>query len=185
MTPTVFNQYISPSRSQFKVQHINARRPLGGGPGVALGGRAAGGVGGRLLEGGGGAWQRRRPRHAVGNGAPGREAARRRPRRRRAAPSLLRRRRRRRLRGGTRGRGGGRRRPRGALLWAQLGVLRLLVAAQVDLALERASAQVARERLEAGVLAAVRDQVGRLAERLAAHAALVRLFTWNRAEEAF
>ena len=59
----------------------------------------------------------------------------------------------------------------------ELGVLALLVAAQVDLALEGAAAVVAGERLVAGVLARVRDQVRRLAERLAAHGALVRLLT--------
>ena len=56
-------------------------------------------------------------------------------------------------------------------------MLRLAVAAQVDLALERASALVARERLVARVLARVRDQVRRLAERLAANGALVRLLS--------
>jgi len=61
-------------------------------------------------------------------------------------------------------------------------MLRLDVAAKVDLALERARllADAAREGLEAGVLATVRDQVGRLAERLAALATAVRLFTCNR-----
>ena len=51
------------------------------------------------------------------------------------------------------------------------------VASEVDLALEGAAADVAGERLEAGVLAAVRDQVGGLAEGLAADYALVWLFT--------
>lgn len=59
----------------------------------------------------------------------------------------------------------------------QLGVLRLLVAAQVHLALEGPSAEVASKGLEAGVLARVRDQVGTLAESLAAHLALVGLLT--------
>ncbi len=43
--------------------------------------------------------------------------------------------------------------------------------------LEAPSAEVTVERLEPGVLPAVRDQVRRLAERLAAHDALVRLLT--------
>jgi hypothetical protein len=53
-------------------------------------------------------------------------------------------------------------------------VLRFLVPAQVDFALEGPAAQVARERFVPGVLPAVRDQVGRLAERLAAHLTFVR-----------
>lgn len=61
----------------------------------------------------------------------------------------------------------------------QLRVLRLLVPPQVNLALEGASAQVARERLEARVLPRVRDQVGALGESFAAHGALVRLLAWN------
>jgi len=53
-------------------------------------------------------------------------------------------------------------------------MLRVAVAAQVDLALEGLFAEAARERLVARVFAHVRDQVRRLAERLAAHDALVR-----------
>ncbi len=56
-------------------------------------------------------------------------------------------------------------------------VLTVAMASQVDLALERFVAQAAGERLVAGVLAHVRDQVRRLAERFAAHDALVRLLT--------
>lgn len=58
-------------------------------------------------------------------------------------------------------------------------MLRLLVATQVHFPLEGAPAQVARERLEARVLPGVGDEVGRLAERLAAHLALVRLLPCN------
>ena len=61
-------------------------------------------------------------------------------------------------------------------------VLGLGVAAQVDLALERARANAARERLEAGVLAAVRDEVRRLAEGLAALTTHVRLLTYDTIE---
>lgn len=55
----------------------------------------------------------------------------------------------------------------------QLGMLGLLVAAQIHLALECPAAEVTSKGLETGVLARVRDQVGALAERLAAHLALV------------
>ena len=44
---------------------------------------------------------------------------------------------------------------------------------QVNLAHERYTAFVTRERLKPFVLSTVRDQIGRLAERLAAKAALV------------
>lgn len=54
-------------------------------------------------------------------------------------------------------------------------VLRLPVPAQVHLPLEAFSAQIAAKGLEARVLAAVSDEVGALAESLAAHLALVRL----------
>jgi len=58
-------------------------------------------------------------------------------------------------------------------------VLAVDVPPQVDLALERPLlADVARERLEAGVLATVRDEVRRLAERLAALTTRVRLLTF-------
>ena len=53
------------------------------------------------------------------------------------------------------------------------------MATQIDLALEGAAALVACEGLEARVLAAVRDQVGRLAERLAADDATVRFLALN------
>lgn len=59
----------------------------------------------------------------------------------------------------------------------QLGVLRLLVPSQVDFALKRAAAQIARERLESGVFAGVRDQVAGLAEGFAAYGAFVGFFT--------
>ena len=54
-------------------------------------------------------------------------------------------------------------------------VLRLLVSPQVHLPLEPFAAQVAAERLVAGVFPAVRDEVGALAERFPTHLALVRL----------
>ena len=57
----------------------------------------------------------------------------------------------------------------------QVGVLALAVPAQVHFPLEGAAALVAGERLVTGVLARVRDQVRRLAERLPANGALVRL----------
>ena len=53
------------------------------------------------------------------------------------------------------------------------------VASEFDFFLEGFFAQVARERFHAGVFAHVRDQVGALRKRFAAHAALVRLFTWK------
>lgn len=56
-------------------------------------------------------------------------------------------------------------------------MLRLLVPAEVDFALKGPAAKVARERLVPRVLAAVRDQVRRLAKRFAAHLALVRFFS--------
>ena len=62
-----------------------------------------------------------------------------------------------------------------ALLGRPIRVLGLHVAAQVDLSLEGAAARVAGEGLEAGVLAAVRDEVGGLGERLAALPTHVRL----------
>ena len=55
-------------------------------------------------------------------------------------------------------------------------VLGVLVPSQVHLPLERLVAELAGERLVPGVLAHVRDQVARLAERLQANAALVRFF---------
>ncbi|KAJ8892058.1 hypothetical protein PR048_004632 [Dryococelus australis] len=62
----------------------------------------------------------------------------------------------------------------------QLRVLRLLVSPQVHLTLERPPAQVTSKRLEARVLPAVRDQVRRLAKRLAANLALVRFLPCNK-----
>lgn len=59
-------------------------------------------------------------------------------------------------------------------------MLTLTVTSQVHLALEALGAQLAAEGLEAGVLAAVRDEVGALAEGLPTHLALVGLLTWGR-----
>lgn len=61
-------------------------------------------------------------------------------------------------------------------------MLRLDVAAQVDLTLERARllADAAREWLEAGVLATVSDEIRRLTKRLTALTTTVRLFTCMR-----
>lgn len=58
-------------------------------------------------------------------------------------------------------------------------VLRLPVPAQVHLPLEALSTQVAAKGLEARVLATVSDEVGALAESLAAHLALVRLLAYR------
>lgn len=60
---------------------------------------------------------------------------------------------------------------------ADVRVLRLLVPAQVDFALERLVAQFAGERFVAGVFARVGDQVGALAESFPAYLALVGLLT--------
>ena len=49
-----------------------------------------------------------------------------------------------------------------------------------SLYLKTSSAEFAGERLEAGVLPAVGDQVRRLAERLAAHDALVRFLPYKQ-----
>jgi len=65
------------------------------------------------------------------------------------------------------------------------GVLGLGVAAQVDFALERPRADAARERLEAGVLAAVRDEVRRLTEGLATLTTHVRLLTCDTSRNTF
>lgn len=62
-------------------------------------------------------------------------------------------------------------------------MLRLLVSPEVNLPLEGAAAKVAGEGLESGVFAAVRDEVGRLAESLPAHRALVGLLTCRRKKE--
>ena len=56
-------------------------------------------------------------------------------------------------------------------------MLALVVSAQVHFALETLGTNVTSERFEARVLPAVGDEVGALAERFAAHLALVRLFT--------
>jgi len=56
-------------------------------------------------------------------------------------------------------------------------VLRLGVTSQVDLALERPGAGPTSERLEAGVLATVSDEIGRLTEGLATLATNVRLLS--------
>ncbi len=58
-------------------------------------------------------------------------------------------------------------------------VLAVAVPPQVDLALEGLVTESAGERLVAGVLAHVGDQIGRLAEGFTAHDALVRLLTCN------
>lgn len=65
----------------------------------------------------------------------------------------------------------------------QIRVLCLLVASQIDLALERLVAQLAGEGLVAGVFAGVRYQVRALAEGLAAHLTLVWLLTCKREKE--
>lgn len=59
-------------------------------------------------------------------------------------------------------------------------MLALVVPSQVHFALEALGTDVASERFEARVLPAVGDEVGALAERLAAHLALVRLLTCGR-----
>lgn len=56
-------------------------------------------------------------------------------------------------------------------------VLALVVPAQIHFALEALGTNVTSERFEARVLPAVGDEVGALAERFAAHLALVWLFT--------
>lgn len=58
-------------------------------------------------------------------------------------------------------------------------MLRFFVPAEVDLPLESPATDVAGEWLEARVFAAVRNQVGRLTERLAADFALVGLLSWK------
>ena len=58
-------------------------------------------------------------------------------------------------------------------------VLRLFVSPQVHLPLEAFPTLVAAEGLEAGVFAAVSDEVGALAERFAAHLALMRLLPYR------
>ena len=59
----------------------------------------------------------------------------------------------------------------------------LHVTPEVHLSLESPAALGAGEGLEAGVLAAVGDEVGALAERLAADGALVGLLSYNSAED--
>ena len=63
--------------------------------------------------------------------------------------------------------------------WDDGGVLRLAVTAQINLALERSGADAAGERLEAGVLATVSDEVRRLTKGLATLATNVRLLSCN------
>lgn len=65
----------------------------------------------------------------------------------------------------------------------QICVLCLLVASQIDLALERLVAQFAGEGLVARVLAGVRYQVRALAEGLAAHLTLVWFLTCKKERE--
>lgn len=67
----------------------------------------------------------------------------------------------------------------------QICVLCLLVAPQIDLALERLVAQLAGEGLVAGVLAGVRYQVRALAEGLAAHLTLVWFLAYKRERESW
>lgn len=55
-------------------------------------------------------------------------------------------------------------------------MLGLFVSAQIDLSLERLVTQFAGERFVASVLARMRNQVGALAERLAAHLTFVGFF---------
>ncbi len=57
-------------------------------------------------------------------------------------------------------------------------VLNVSVPLEVDLPLESLVAKVARERLVAGMLSHVGDEIGRLAEGLVAHHAHVGLLTW-------
>lgn len=59
----------------------------------------------------------------------------------------------------------------------QIGMLRLFMPAKVDLSLKSAPAKLASERLEAGVLAGMCDQIRALTESFAADLALVGLFT--------
>lgn len=56
-------------------------------------------------------------------------------------------------------------------------VLCFSVSPQVHFALEAFATRVAAERFEAGVFAAVCDQVGALTERFSTHLAFVRLFS--------
>lgn len=56
-------------------------------------------------------------------------------------------------------------------------VLCFFVSSQIHFSLEPLSAEVAAKRFEASVLAAVRDQVGALAEGFPTHLTLVRLLT--------
>lgn len=63
------------------------------------------------------------------------------------------------------------------LLSSLHAVLALVVPAQIHFALEALGTNVTSKRFEARVLPAVGDEVGALAERFAAHLALVWLFT--------
>lgn len=58
-------------------------------------------------------------------------------------------------------------------------MLALVVPAQIHFTLEALGTNVASEWFEARVFPAVGDQVGALAERFAAHLALVGLFTYK------
>lgn len=78
---------------------------------------------------------------------------------------------------------GGRHEVHLAQMDTQICVLCLLVASQIDLALERLVAQLAGEGLVAGVLAGVRYQVRALAEGLAAHLTLVWFLACKRQRE--
>lgn len=59
-------------------------------------------------------------------------------------------------------------------------VLALVVPPEIHLPLEALGADVTAERFEAGVLPAVGDQVGALAERFATHLAFVGLFAYEK-----
>ncbi|GFR07927.1 hypothetical protein TNCT_592581 [Trichonephila clavata] len=62
----------------------------------------------------------------------------------------------------------------GLVQLSQIGMLRLLVSPEVHFPLEGATANVAGKGFEPRVFPAVGDEVGGLAESLAAHRALVR-----------
>lgn len=64
-----------------------------------------------------------------------------------------------------------------------ISMLCLPVPPEVHLPLERAAAELASEGLEAGVLPGVGDEVGALAEGLAADLALVGLLACGQGEE--
>lgn len=63
--------------------------------------------------------------------------------------------------------------------WSHVRMLGLFVAAQIDLALEGLVAQFTGKRFVASVFSGMRNQVGALAERFAAHLTFVRFFAWK------